>query len=112
MVVEEGRTTPEWTYSGDRAPRGLERMVVQFGLLRPQGFLPDVVRALTLYPKPRMFRTKVIAEGWGTPDAVATEEASGRPAMRWKDGLFVIMDKTGEWAEVMVFGPPQPGSRP
>ena len=55
MVTEEGRTAPEWTYIGERAPRGLERMVISFGLIRPEGFKPDLLRAMTIYPKPRVF---------------------------------------------------------
>src|SRR5262249_20280496 len=32
-LTEEGRTVAELTYAADRAPRGLERMVVSFGLM-------------------------------------------------------------------------------
>jgi hypothetical protein len=113
MVVEEGRTTPEWTYAGDRAPRGIERMVINFGLIRPSGFVPDVVRSVTLYPRPRMFRAQAIANGWGTPDKVGTEEQSGRPALDYSRlGLFIIMDRSGEWAELMLFGPTPTGAKP
>ena len=107
-VTEEGRSSVEWTYSGERAPRGLERMVVSFGLLRGTTFVPDVVRALTLYPKPGVFRVQVLTSGWGKPDGIGTDEQTGRSALRYDaEGLFVILDKTGQWAETMVFAPPQ-----
>ncbi len=108
-VVEEGRTVPEWTYVGERAPAGLERMVVSFGALRPEGFLPDIVRSVTIYPKPRMFSIESIGRGWGTPDAVGTDEQTGRPVFRYyAKGLLVILDRSGSWAEVLPFAPAAP----
>jgi hypothetical protein len=105
-VTEEGRTSAEWTYVGERAPRGLERMVVGYGLLRGTAFVPDVVRVLTLYPKPGVFRVQVLAQGWGKPEALGSDERTGRSAMRYDtQGLLVILDKTGQWAETMVFAP-------
>jgi hypothetical protein len=96
----------EWTYVGDRAPRGLERMVVSYGLLRGTTLAPDVVRALILYPKPGVFRVRALSAGWGKPDAVGTDEQTGRPAFRYdSQGLLVLLDKTGQWAETMVFAP-------
>lgn len=107
-VTEEGRTGAEWTYLAERAPRGLDRMVVSFGLIRPEGFVPDLVRSVAIYPRPRVFTVETIAAGWGTPDAIATEEATGRPAFRYDArGLFVILDRTGAWAEMLLFAPPQ-----
>ena len=105
-VSEEGRASVEWTYVGDRAPRGLERMVVGYGLLRGTAFQADMVRALTLYPKPGVFRVSALSAGWGKPDAIGTDERTGRSAMRYDtQGLLVILDKTGQWAETMVFAP-------
>jgi hypothetical protein len=107
-VTEEGRTSVEWTYSGERAPQGMERMVVSYGLLRGTTFVPDVVRALTLYPKPGVFRVQAISAGWGKPEGIGTDQQTGRSALRFDaQGLFVILDKTGQWAETMVFAPPQ-----
>ncbi len=112
-VTEEGRTAAEWTYTGDRAPPGLERMVVSFGLLKGTSLVPDVVRALILYPKPGVFRLPLITEGWGKPDAIGTDEQTGRPAFRYDaKGLLVIFDRRGEWAELMVFAPEQPARKP
>lgn len=111
-VVEEGRTTSEWTYAGERVPRGLDRMVVTFGLLGPQGFAPDVVRSLTLHAKPRIFTVETLTVGWGKPDAIGTDERTGKHAFRYEArGLLVILDRTQEWGEVLIFAPerrPQP----
>jgi hypothetical protein len=108
-LVEEGRTVAEWTYAGERAPRGLERMVVSFGFMASGRFAPDVVRSVTLYPKPHVFPLRAISNGWGPPDAIGTEEATGRPSFHYRtQGLLIILDKTGAWAEFLLFGPRQP----
>ena len=108
-LIEEGRTVAEWTFTGAQAPRGLERMVISFGLMAGGGFVPDVVRAVTLYPKPHVFALRVILGGWGSPDAIGTEEASGRPTFHYRSrGLLIILDKTGSWAELLLFGPRLP----
>jgi hypothetical protein len=108
-LVEEGRTVAEWTYAGDRAPRGLERMVVSFGFMAGGRFAPDVVRSVTLYPKPHVFSLRAISSGWGPPDAIGTQEATGRPSFHYRTrGLLIIFDKTGAWAEFMLFGPRLP----
>jgi hypothetical protein len=107
-VTEEGRTVAEWTYAADRAPRGLERMVVSFGLMVGGRFMPDVVRAIGLYPKPHVFSLLAISNGWGKPEAIGTEDATGRPSFHYSTkGLLIILDKTGGWAEFMLFGPRQ-----
>jgi hypothetical protein len=112
-VTDDGRTAAEWTYTGERAPGGIERMVVSFGLLRGGSFAPELVRALTLYPKPGVFRLLLITEGWGKPDAIGTDEQTGRPAFRYDaKGLLVIFDRRGEWAEMLVFAPEPPGRTP
>jgi hypothetical protein len=109
-LVEEGRTVMEWTYAGDRAPRGLERMVINYGLTSGATFKPDIVRAIVLYPKPHVFSMRSISSGWGSPDAVGTEEATGRPSFHYQGkGLLIIFDKTGSWAEMLLFGPRQAG---
>ncbi len=107
-LVEEGRTVAEWTYAGPQAPSGLERMVVSFGLMVGGRFVPDMVRSVALYPKAHVFPLGAIANGWGRPDAVGTEEASGRPSFHYNTlGLLIILDRTGQWAEFMLFGPRQ-----
>jgi hypothetical protein len=107
-LVEEGRTVNEWTYAAERAPQGMERMVISFGFLVKERFAPDVVRAVALYPKPRVFTFRAITNGWGMPEAIGTEEATGRPSFHYRnEGLLIILDKTGAWAELMLFGPSQ-----
>jgi hypothetical protein len=89
----------------------MELMVIAFGYLVGGRFAPDVVRAVTLYPKPRVFSIRAITNGWGTPDAIGTEESTGRPSFHYRTlGLFIILDKTGEWAELLLFAPRQAGA--
>jgi hypothetical protein len=108
LLVEEGQTAAEWTYAGERAPRGIVRMVVSFGLVMGGRFAPDVVRSVALYPKPHVFSLRVISNGWGPPDAVGTEDATARPSFHYRrKGLLIIFDKAGDWAEFLLFGPRQ-----
>lgn len=107
-VTEGGLTGLEWTYRGDRAPAGMERVVVGFGLLRQGTFAPDLVRTVILYPRPRVFSVPAVVAGWGPPDQIGTDTGSGRPALRYRRGLVVLLNPSGEWAEVMVFAPEQP----
>jgi hypothetical protein len=110
-VVEEGRTVPEWTYVGERAPAGLDRMVVSFGLLRGGTFDPELVRAIAVYPRPRVFSLRAITNGWGTPEAIGTEEATGRPSLHYPQrGLLIVLDRSGSWAELLLFAPAQAAS--
>jgi len=112
-LVEEGRTVAEWTYAGERAPRGLERMVVSFGFMAGGRFAPDIVRSVALYPPPHVFSLRAISTGWGMPDAIGTEEATGRPSFHYRaQGLLIVFDKTGAWAEFLLFGPRQPAGSP
>ena len=106
-VVEESRSTLEWTYAGERAPRGMERMVVVYGLMRKDGtFAPDLVRALTLYPRPHVFSRRAIENGWGDPDATGREESTGRVSLHYqRRGLLIILDRTSNWAEMLLFAP-------
>ncbi len=106
-VVEEGHSAPEWTYTGTRAPRGVDRLVVSFGLMGSSGFRGDLVRAVTLYSKPRIFTVEGITSAWGKPDAIGTNEKTGQTLFRYDTkGLLVVMHKSGEWVEVLLFTPP------
>ena len=40
--------TTTWIFEGPNAPSGINRMVVDFGLLKPDGFKPNVVRLFVL----------------------------------------------------------------
>lgn len=102
----EGYDTVQWTYEGPRAPSGLVRMVVDFGLLTPGGYKPNVVRVLRLEPKPLIFGRSAVVDGWGVPDGISTE--GGQTTFFYKIGLLVTFDKGGESAAVMNFTVPQP----
>src|SRR5262249_14262082 len=106
-VVEEGRSAPEWTYTGNRAPRGVEQLIVSFGLVGSSGFRGDLVPAVTLYPRPRIFTVEAITTAWGKPDAIGTDQKTGQALFRYDTkGLLVVMHKSGEWVEVLLFTPP------
>src|SRR5687768_13307443 len=64
----EGYDTVQWIYEGSQAPRGMTRVTVDFGLLTPQGYRPDVVRQMILDPKPGVFTRTTVLSGWGEPD--------------------------------------------
>lgn len=111
-VTEEGRTAAEWTYVGDRVPQGVERIVISFGFLRGGAFVPDLLRAIVVYPKERAFSLDVIIAGWGSPDAIGTDERTGQHALRWdKRGLLILLDPGQKWAQMMLFAP-APGTTP
>jgi hypothetical protein len=107
QTMVEGYQTVQWTYEGDRAPAGLQRMVVDYGLLRPKGYQPDVVRTFRIEPKPGVFGPRTVVEGWGLPDDEGT--VGGQPAMLFKSGLVVYFDKETHHAVLMIFTIPQPG---
>jgi hypothetical protein len=102
----EGYDTVQWTYEGARAPTGLVRMVVDFGLLTPGGYKPNVVRILRLEPKPHIFARNAIINGWGVPDGISTE--GGQTTFFYKIGLLVTFGKEGDNAIKLEFTPPQP----
>jgi hypothetical protein len=102
----DGYDTLQWVYENDRAPAGLVRMTVEFGLLAPTGYKPSVVRLLKLEPKPLIFARKTVLQGWGLPDGVGDQK--GVLTFFYKEGLFVVFDKEGEDAVALVFSLPQP----
>jgi hypothetical protein len=107
----EGYDTLQWIYEAERAPAGIVRMTVDFGILAPGGYKPSVVRLLTLEPKPAIFGRNTVIQGWGIPDAV-TNNKDGSATLIWKDGLLAVFDKEGENARALVFSVPQPISPP
>ena len=107
-VTEGGLTGSEWTYGGAQAPAGLDRLVVGFGLLRRGTFVPELVRVVMLYPKPRVFTVPELIAGWGKPDGIGTDQQSGRSILRWEArGILAALDQKEEFAEVLVFAPEQ-----
>jgi hypothetical protein len=103
----EGYDTLQWVYEGDQAPAGIARMTVDFGLLVAGGYKPNLVRLLTLEPKPLMFGKNTVIQGWGIPDAIA-DNKDGTSTLIWKDGLLVQFDKEGKDSMSMIFSVPQP----
>jgi hypothetical protein len=98
--------TSSWIYDGAQAPRGLTRMVVEFGLLQAGGYRRDIVRSFKLEPKPGVFNRKIVLAGWGAPERVGKQGES--EVFVYAEGLVVIFDKTGLNAQTMLFTPPQP----
>lgn len=103
----EGLDAQEWVYEGPRAPAGIRKLTVEFGLKLPNGFRPDLVRAFRLEPKPGAFTRATIIAGWGQPSFVHVQES--RPdRFFYQAGLVVDFDKDGRTPLLMTFMPPQP----
>lgn len=107
----DGYDTAQWVYEGAQAPAGMRRMVVDFGILLPSGYRPNVVRSFLLEPKAGVFTRNHIVNGWGEPTSVSR---AGEPPPRffYASGLLVSFDKDGWIAESMLFTPPQPDPEP
>ena len=100
--------TVEWTYEGERAPGGFQRMVVEFGILLPSGYSPNTVRVLRLDPRRFIFTKDMVISGWGEPDRATTE--NDRDIFFYTSGLLVTFDKDGVMATSMYFTVKQPDS--
>jgi hypothetical protein len=102
----ENYDTTTWIYEGPKAPGGIKRMVVEFGLLKPDGFKPNVVRVFVLEPRPSIFAVQTVIDGWGLPSVAGDQ--GGFPTMLYEAGLLVVFDKQTLWADSMTFTLPQP----
>jgi hypothetical protein len=102
----EGYDTEQWVYEGARAPAGIAKMTVDFGLLAPSGFQKDIVRTFRLEPKPEIFSRRLVLDGWGVPGRVGKE--GNLDFFLYKEGLLVYFDPGGEHAIALIFTPPQP----
>jgi hypothetical protein len=102
----DGYDTTEWRYEGDRAPAGMFRMVVEFGLLTSKGYRADVVRTFRLEPKPGVFPRGQVVLGWGKPDKMGTLDSA--PVYVYSSGLVVSFDKDILNAVSMWFARPLP----
>lgn len=103
---EEGHDTLQWVYEGDDAPLGMRRMTVDFGLLRPDGYRPDLVRALRLEPNPMIFARQAVIDAYGAPDRSGIHD--GVPVLVYNEGLVVYFDPDAVMAVLMLFSPPLP----
>ena len=101
----EGYDTTTWVYEGNKAPVGMIRMTIDLGLLKPDGFKPDLVRVFALEPKPTIFPLQAVLDGWGMPMAAGAQD--GFPTMVFEEGLIVVFEKQGQWADSMTFTVPQ-----
>ena len=97
----DGYDTTQWIYEGGKAPVGIERMIVDFGILTPQGYRPQIVRSLLLHPRHGVFNRDLVVQGWGPPTGKG--EQSGFPAYFYEDGLFVSFDKEAWEVKSMLF---------
>ncbi len=102
--------TTTWIYEGTKAPGGMNRMVVDFGLLKPDGYKPKIVRVFVLEPQPTIFAVQTVIDGWGLPSA--TGDQGSYPTMFYEAGLVVIFDTQTLWAHSMTFTLPQPLPQP
>jgi hypothetical protein len=102
----DGYDSAQWVYEEAQAPSGMIRMVVEFGILTPTGYVPQIVRSLLLHPKPGTFNRQLVVQGWGPP--TATGEQSGSPAYLYEEGLFVVFDEAVWEVKTMLFVPKQP----
>jgi len=76
----EGYDTTTWVYEGSNAPVGMVRMTIDLGLLKPDGFKPELVRVFVLEPKSHMFPLQAVMDGWGMPTA-AGDQGGGSQAV-------------------------------
>ena len=102
----EGYDTSQWVYEGARAPSGMLRMTIDYGLLTPQGYKQTVVRVIRLEPKPKIFGRNTVAQAFGEPDGISTQNE--QESYFYQSGLVVTFDKAGEDAVLLNFTPPQP----
>jgi hypothetical protein len=102
----EGYDSAQWVYEGAKAPAGIMRMTVDFGLLLPTGFKKDVVRTFRLEPKPDIFNRRLVLDGWGLPGRLGKD--GNLEFFLYKEGLLVYFDAGGERVIAMIFTPPQP----
>jgi hypothetical protein len=103
---EQGHDTIQWVFEDARAPGGIQRLIVDYGLLTPQGYKQTVVRAFRLEPKPKVFAKNTVAQAWGPPDAIGSQNE--QETFFYKSGLVVIFTKDGTDTVLMTFTPPQP----
>ena len=101
----ENYDTTTWIYEGSKAPPGMSRLTVDIGWLGKDGYKPNVVRLFRLEPHPRIFPIQAVMDGWGIPSAAGG--SGGRPTFFYEEGLVVIFDPQGLYAENMSFSLPQ-----
>lgn len=106
----EGHDTTQWIYEGEKAPPGMIRMTVDFGLLTQKGYEPKLVRSFLLEPRPGVFVRQHILEGWGSPNRAGAQNE--RLVFVYQSGLVVFFGADGDSVVSMLFGIPQPETPP
>ena len=106
----EGYDTMQWVYEDAKAPGGIQRMTIDYGLLTPQGFKPTVVRLLRLEPKAKIFGRNTVIQAWGVPDGLSKQNEAD--VFFYRSGLLINFDKQGDEAALLTFTPPQPDAPP
>lgn len=101
----EGYDTQQWLYEEAQAPTGIAKLTVDFGLLTPSGYKPELVRDFRLEPKPDIFNRKLVVDGWGPPTRVGKE--GELEFFLYEDGLLVYFGSDGDKVLAMIFTPPQ-----
>jgi hypothetical protein len=96
----------QWVYEGARAPAGIIKMIIDFGLLTPSGYRKEVVRTFRLEPKLDIFNRKLILDGWGPPGRIGKE--GDLEFFLYAEGLLVYFGKDDNEVLAMIFTPPQP----
>ena len=106
----DGYDTFEWEYEGPQAPPGFHRMMVEFGILLPNGYSATTVRVLRLDPRPRLFTKDTVVTGWGEPDRATIQ--NDRDVFFYRSGLVVTFDQEGVEATSLFFTVMQPNITP
>ncbi len=102
----DGYDTASWTYEGPQAPKGMKRMVIDFGLVSAGQFRREVVRTFRLEPNLGAFDRRTILAGWGTPTRAGRE--ADADIFVYAEGLIVYFEKDDFRPRLMIFTPPQP----
>jgi hypothetical protein len=97
--------TEEWVYEDAKAPGGLRKLTVDFGLMTPGGYRPDLVRSMRLDPRPGAFDKESVTTGWGAPAGIGKD--GDVEFFFYKEGLFVYFAKDGHGVLTLTFTPPQ-----
>jgi len=98
--------TERWIYEDEKAPSGIVRMTVDFGLVHDDKYRAEVVRVLQLEPHGGTFNRGVIGNGWGFPDG--NGKTGDEEFFVYKDGLLVYFAPDGWNVRLMLFTLPQP----
>jgi hypothetical protein len=106
----EGYDTIQWVYEDAKAPGGIQRMTVDYGLLTKEGFKQTVVRLLRLEPKAKIFGRNTVIQAWGVPDGMSKQNEMD--VFFYRSGVLVNFDKEGDDATLITLTLPQPDAPP